>query len=461
MCRPKIETFEKGGRIMKRSCLRVIFFLFIGGFLANCAIFRVPPQPAPTLFEAPDLNPKLQSGDYKPKVDNLMVIIDGSGSMHGVYKGHNKLDFAKGVVSGLNKTIPDMKLTSGLRMFGRRTPGSRELTELLYGMKKHSKAEFETALSTIIYPRGDSLLDFAIHFAQEDLKAVRGSIALIIVSDGKNMTKEAPIKSARAIKDSFGGRLCIYTVTIGDDPAGKKLLEQIAQVGQCGFSMNAEDIASAAGMAGFVESVFLKRKMDDDGDGVPDHLDKCPNTPRGVKVDQRGCTLDSDGDGVPDHLDKCPNTPEGVKVDALGCPLDTDGDGVADHLDKCPDTPKGATVNWTGCWALGGMVLFDFDKYDIKLEAYPALNEVVTVLKKNPEMKVEIQGHTDSKGTARYNQKLSERRADAILEYFVRQGIERERLSAAGLGSTRPIASNVTEDGMAQNRRVEFRPIRD
>lgn len=89
--------------------------------------------------------------------------------------------------------------------------------------------------------------------------------------------------------------------------------------------------------------------LDTDGDGIPDFRDKCPDTPKGVKVDKNGCPLDKDGDGVADYKDKCPNTPKAVKVDADGCPLDTDGDGVADYLDKCPDTPKDVKVNATGC----------------------------------------------------------------------------------------------------------------
>jgi len=449
---------------MEKNYFKAVFFLVICVLLVSCSkvrpLFIPSSAPAPVLFKAPDLNPKLRSGDYTTKVDNLLVILDASGSMGGMYKGQTKLDLAKGLVSVLSQTVPDMELKSGLRMFGRRTPMSKQLTELIYGMRPHSKEDLEAALSTIIYPNGDSLLGLAIDAARQDLASVGGTTALVIVSDGKDMSK-APVKSARAIKAQFGDRLCIYTVVVGKDPVGKELLGQIAQAGQCGYSLSADDIASAAGMAVFAERVFLGREGDSDGDGVPNNLDKCPNTARGVKVDGRGCPLDSDGDGVPDYLDKCPNTPKRAKVDVVGCPLDTDGDGVADYLDRCPDTPKGATVNWTGCWALQGMVLFDFDKSFIKPEAYPALNEVVAVLKKNPRMKAEIQGHTDSKGSAKYNQKLSEKRANAVLEYFVRQGIARERLSALGLGLTRPIASNLTEDGRTQNRRVEFRPIRD
>jgi len=88
---------------------------------------------------------------------------------------------------------------------------------------------------------------------------------------------------------------------------------------------------------------------DSDNDGVPDNLDKCPNTPAGVAVDADGCPIDSDKDGVPDYLDKCPNTPAGVVVDANGCPIDSDKDGVADYLDKCPNTPAGVVVDANGC----------------------------------------------------------------------------------------------------------------
>ena len=88
---------------------------------------------------------------------------------------------------------------------------------------------------------------------------------------------------------------------------------------------------------------------DSDGDGVPDSLDQCPNTPAGVIVNDKGCAIDTDGDGVPDYRDRCPNTPLGVLVDEYGCPLDSDGDGVIDPLDKCPNTPKGVPVDAEGC----------------------------------------------------------------------------------------------------------------
>ena len=199
--------------------------------------------------------------------------------------------------------------------------------------------------------------------------------------------------------------------------------------------------------------------LDTDGDGVPDYLDECPGTPKGVEVDEKGCPLDTDGDGVPDYLDECPGTPRGVEVDERGCPLDTDGDGVPDYLDECPGTPKGANVDERGCWVISE-ALFDFNKYLIKTEFYPHLDEIIAVLQENPTMVVEIQGHTDNVGSSQYNRKLSENRARAVKNYLIKKGISDQRLIAVGFGFSRPKTTNTTEAGRTLNRRVELLPVK-
>lgn len=196
---------------------------------------------------------------------------------------------------------------------------------------------------------------------------------------------------------------------------------------------------------------------DSDGDGVPDSADRCPNTPAGAKVDGNGCEFDSDRDGVVDRLDACPNTPAGATVDARGCELDSDGDGVVDRLDRCPNTPRGDKVDAVGCGlTIALQVLFDNDAASIKAESYAELDAFAEFLKAVPSANGELQGHTDSVGAAAYNQKLSQRRADAVKSYIVGKGVDAARLTAKGFGESQPVADNKTAEGRAQNRRVLF-----
>ncbi|GAB0057203.1 Peptidoglycan-associated lipoprotein [Candidatus Magnetaquicoccaceae bacterium FCR-1] len=197
---------------------------------------------------------------------------------------------------------------------------------------------------------------------------------------------------------------------------------------------------------------------DADGDGVKDGKDRCPATPKGVPVDAEGCSLDSDGDGVTDDLDRCPQTPKRVEVDEKGCPLDRDGDGVPDDRDQCPDTPSGAKVNETGCWVLENL-RFATNRHAIAAADHPLLDGVARVMKENPTLRVEIQGHTDRIGSAQSNERLSRRRAEAVRDHLAGRGIEVGRLQVIGLGFEQPIASNDTEEGRAKNRRVVLRPL--
>ncbi|MBW2642104.1 MAG: OmpA family protein [Deltaproteobacteria bacterium] len=150
----------------------------------------------------------------------------------------------------------------------------------------------------------------------------------------------------------------------------------------------------------------------------------------------------------------------GDRVKPVAKPMDSDGDGVTDDKDQCPNTPKGATVDARGCWTYAAVVMYDFDSAEIKSEAYPMLDEAVLILGKNPELKVEIDGHTDNVGPAAYNMNLSERRAKAVMQYFVDKGVEAQRLTTKGFGSTNPAASNDTKEGRAKNRRVELTPVK-
>jgi OOP family OmpA-OmpF porin len=394
---------------MKKRCLKTVLSVAVGLLLVSCAA----PQAVPT-FTPQNLNPMLQSGDYVQKVDNFVVIVDKSGTMGKLYKGELKLDIAKRLACRMNHTIPNLKLTGALRIFGRTAVFDNELTKLYWGPAPYEKSALDDGLNKIGFSVGESPLNLALDATAQDFKSAQGDIAVIIFTDADKdvMVYDAVKKSAANLKAQYGNRICFYAVQIGVDPEGKELLEQVVQMGQCGCYVTGDQIASSEGMADFVTKVFLK---------------KAPPKPAPVVV-EKVIILDSDGDGVPDNLD------------------------------KCPGTPKGARVNKDGCWVIEH-VLFDFDKYNIKPQFCHLLDEAAVVFVNNPGLRVRIEGHTDNIGTAAYNMKLSLRRANAVMNYFIKKGIAKERLRSEGFGFTRPVATNETAEGRALNRRVQLTPV--
>ena len=209
------------------------------------------------------------------------------------------------------------------------------------------------------------------------------------------------------------------------------------------------------------------RVRDNDNDGTPDLQDKCPTVP-GPK-DHDGCPIkDGDLDGVEDEVDACPTEP-GPR-ERRGCPLkDRDADTVEDARDNCPEV-KGLPEN-AGCPAaerqlviitqdklvISDKIFFATAKATILPVSFGLLNQVAQVLRAHPEMTmVTVEGHTDDKGSAKLNRKLSLSRAKSVKAYLEHQGVDASRLNALGFGPDRPADSNKTEAGRANNRRVEF-----
>ncbi|MDT4855034.1 Outer membrane porin F [compost metagenome] len=141
---------------------------------------------------------------------------------------------------------------------------------------------------------------------------------------------------------------------------------------------------------------------------------------------------------------------------------DTDGDGVCDNLDNCPNTPANVTVDATGCPIAAEAVRveldvkFDFDNSSVKESSYGDIKSLADFMKEYPSSSTVVEGHTDSVGTDAYNQRLSEKRANAVREVLVyRFGVDGNRVSAVGYGESRPVSSNATAEGRSLNRRVE------
>jgi len=198
--------------------------------------------------------------------------------------------------------------------------------------------------------------------------------------------------------------------------------------------------------------------------------DECPNEPEDFDgfEDEDGCPdPDNDGDGILDVDDACPNEPGPAVTN--GCPEpDRDGDSVPDRTDNCPDEP--GTVANQGCQEpqlvlitteqlkILEKVYFRLNSAQILPRAFPLLDNIAAVIRAHPEIgQIRIEGHTDRTGTLGYNMKLSKRRAGSVVEYLVGKGVSKDRLVAEGFGPTRPVVPDAkTKAELAKNRRVEF-----
>lgn len=198
--------------------------------------------------------------------------------------------------------------------------------------------------------------------------------------------------------------------------------------------------------------------LDQDVDGVPDSEDWCSGSSPNAMVAPNGCAL-GEIDVVCDK--GLPEPTLRVVPTAVKAVRDTDADGVPDEDDRCPGTPKGAETDDNGCVKIEKVVLrgVNFATGSAKLlpAAGDTLRTVATAMKANTKIEVEIGGHTDSVGNEDKNQGLSERRAKAVKEFLVKEGVDEDRLSTKGYGESQPADTNDTAEGRANNRRVGFR----
>jgi len=379
--------------------------------LTGCAQFRSQKKPLDPLeaFTPQKLDSESQNVEYVPKIESFVVILDASASMRDEYtgtinKGHSKFDVAKDILMRMNNTLPEMDINSALVTFGHGFLKHLNNTNVVYGLTKHSRSLLENELNGAVIPQGCSPAGNAIKDANNLLLTSGGQNAVILVSDGELLYGN-PLERARNLREMYGDRVCLYTIFVGNTAEGAEELRELVREMNCGFSVTADEIASSSDMADFVKKVFLN------------------------EIPKKVADIDSDGDGVPDKYD------------------------------ECPDTPKGAIVDSRGCWVVKG-VTFDYKKWDIKERFNSNLNNIVNVLQNNPDMHIRIEGHTDNIGSLKYNIGLSQKRAQAVKNYLIGKGIQESRISTAGYGFKKPIASNDTEEGRSLNRRAEIVPIK-
>lgn len=231
---------------------------------------------------------------------------------------------------------------------------------------------------------------------------------------------------------------------------------------------------------GIKRKVFRELNTDADQDGVPDFRDADPATLPGIPVGPSGLPMDRDRDSVPDLYDEDPFTPPGLPVNASGMPTDTDGDGVPDYRDLEPQSPPGTLVNFKGQSFLRDeteeesqevpealrpllntwnflMVYFDFDKALVKNEYYESLAQMALLLEKIPELGIKLIGHADIRGNREYNLRLSQKRAEAVVQALAGYGVKPDRCQIVAMGKETPHTQYVSPAAQGSNRRVEIR----
>ena len=339
--------------------------------------------------------------NYVRKVDNFFILVDRSGSMDEKYVGtkDTKIVLAKGLLERMNAMIPELGYQGALSTAA---PAGE-----LQSLEAYTTAGYGTSIAKIPTVIGSNPTPLGVGLAglEPALQGAVGRSAVIVVSDGRENTGEGSVKVAAALAEKYGA--CFHTISFADTVNGNQaLLDAITALKPCGVGASAAQLADDAALQQFVKDVFY-----DDATAVDP------------------CSLDDDGDGVNNCIDKCPDTIKGLAVDAAGCPIDD---------------------------IVTLRVYFDFDKSDIKPEYHQELADFASYMRQQQSFTVvEIAGHTDSVGTDEYNQKLSERRAKAVRDYLVNElGMDTNLFSAVGYGEGKPIATNDTDEGRAKNRRI-------
>lgn len=350
-----------------------------------------------------DVQPVTPASGQTVSVDHSILLIDSSGSISRMEQFPNE----KALVQSLVSAMPAGKYEAGAIEFG----GVERDTHPLGSFDRSALGNYAGGLE---YLSEGTPLDQALNEAGAALKGKGDHAAITVVSDGRptdvvgrDVSEENVLDAAQTAAKGYRGKVCIHTVQVGSDPAGGAFLEKLSKVTGCGSHRSASSLGTASAIQAFQRDVYFGA------------------------------------------------APVVAAVDG-----DDDEDGVLNSKDRCPRTPKQARpVDERGCW-VASKVHFDTDKAVVRAEDREWLiSIVVPVMENNPDLRVRVDGHTDSRGGDKHNQDLSERRAAAVRQVLVDGGVAANRLESRGFGESQPAAPNDTPENLQKNRRVEFTPL--
>lgn len=326
-------------------------------------------------------------------VNDIEIIVDASASM----ECEAKFPFEAKLVQSFVAGMPTGGYNAGMTAFGQTPEGEWTRQPLA----PYNRETLNGAANSLALLRGRTPLQYVLRGLEAEMTGKTGRTAIVVFSDGM-ATQAGTLDACKRLAEVHAGELCIYTVQIGTDPEGSILLSRMVETTDCGLKVTGRAVSTGEGMQAFIRTVFMN------------------------------------GDFVPEPV----------------C-IDSDEDGVCNDVDECPGTPRGVSVNERGCWGLPP-VYFDTDQSVIKPEFQNIISTAAELLKRNPGIKLQIDGHTDARDTDAYNMGLGQRRADAVRDAIAALGLDATRFRTTVFGESHPAASNASSSGRAENRRVEF-----
>lgn len=331
-------------------------------------------------------------------VSQAITILDASGSQEELFAE------GKAVLESLVSTMPDGDYQAGELVFG----GVERVSTGLSSFDRESLSRFANAAP---YLTGTTpVFDVLENNVAGTVDVGSGRAAIVLITDGlatdyagHARADKRTVEAARAIVSSRSGETCFHMIQSGDAAAGAALLQEIAGLSGCGSYRNASTLTTASALQQFSREVYLG------------------------------------------------NAPVAAVIEA-----DSDADGVVDAMDRCPRTLKQARVDARGCWTLSGLQ-FAVNGSEIEIDFTTQLREDLAVLAVNPEVRIRVDGHTDSDGSAAYNELLSSRRAASVRDFLVDEGgLDAARFEIKGFGEAQPVAANDSASNKRLNRRVEL-----
>jgi OOP family OmpA-OmpF porin len=306
-------------------------------------------------------------------------------------------------------SLPDGRYEAGAIVFG----GFERRT---YPLAPYDRDRFSGETADVAVLNEGTPLDRVFAESSAWLEGKGGRAAVVVFTDGlptdvigRPSDGTPALDAARTLAKAHEGTVCFHGVQLGNSSDGAEFLRQLSQVTPCGTFRSADAVYDVTTLHGLQRDVFLGGQA-----GLPA---------------------------------------------VAAAPRDSDGDGVYDPSDRCPATPRGAQVDRRGCWSLPG-VTFRLDSAQVDSNYRSQLDGVATVLESNPDLRVRIDGHTDTAGTERYNEDLSRRRARAVGDYLIAAGVDASRIETRGWGQRKPAYPNDTETQRSANRRAEISVVR-